>query len=120
MTWTTQLVEQERQALNMRWTQGDAVSFGLRFIGLAGYAGYTWRAQLRCSQSRTAKLIATFLVGVSADGDDLVVSMGLTPADNQVAYPSLCWDLQSDNGSGDIRTWIGGFAHVVADVTEGA
>jgi hypothetical protein len=120
MTWTAPLVEQERQALNLRWTQGDAVSFGFRFVGFAAYAGYTWTAHLRCAQSRTATLVATFLVSVAADGEDLVVAIGLPPSQNQQAASTLWWDIQSDNHAGDIRTWLGGMATVVPDVTEDA
>lgn len=119
MTWTPQLVQQERQALNLGWTQGDAVSFGFRFMGLAGHSTYSWQAQLRCAQSRTATLVATFIVGVSIiDSTDLLVTIGLPPSSNQTAHSTLYWDLQSDNGVGDVRTWIGGTATVTADVTE--
>jgi hypothetical protein len=118
MSWAAPLIEQERQAAIMRWTQGDSVSFAFRFRGFADHIAYTWSMQVREAQSRTAPLVATFTCTSAVDATvDLIVTATLAAADNQRADANLYWDLQSDDGAGGIRTWLGGTATITPEVT---
>jgi hypothetical protein len=111
------IVAQETQALDLGWTRGDAVSFSLRFKALAPLAGHQWTADIRTARDTAAELVAAFTVTASADTGDALVALTLEAVDNDRAG-SFYWDLQSDDGAGAVRTWIGGRVRVAADVTD--
>lgn len=110
------LLAQETQPLDLGWTQGDAVSFSLRFKAQDALAGHTWSAQVRRARSRTSGLVLAFDASATADAGDCVVALAVQAADNTLAG-QFYWDLQSDGGAGAVRTWVGGRVGVGPDVT---
>lgn len=113
----TTTLTQEVESVNLGWRQGDAVSFAFRFVGLAALAAHSWTAEVRRGQSRDSTLLVAFDVNATANGEDAVVMIGLTPEANAQQHAPLWWDLQSDDGSGAVRTWIGGRVLLTPDVT---
>jgi len=111
------VISQERETVDLSFTQGDAVGFSFRFIGMAANASDAWSAEIRRAKSRVSELIAAFTVSSSVDGADCLVSVGL--AAGTALEAGVWWyDLQSDNGAGGVRTWLGGRVAIEADVTE--
>lgn len=104
---------------NDTWAHTIRVTDGV----LNGFDDWGWAAQLRDARltgTTAGAALADFGVTLEADGDDLLVHLGLTSAQTTPLTPtSGYWDLELTDGT-TVATWLAGKAKVLDDVTRAA
>jgi hypothetical protein len=103
--------EQGTGPLDLKFKQGDDVSYRIRFPGLDAQ---DFRAQIREKKSPDSALVAEFSVSTSLEGTDTVVVLSLSADDNTRAG-TFRWDLESTTPT--IRTWLEGECRITGEVS---
>lgn len=92
---------------------------------LNGFDDWTWTAQIRLARltasATVAAPLASFTVTLEADGDDLLVHLGLASATTTTLNvpKEAFWDLQLSDGT-TVTTWLTGKVKVFDDVSRAA
>lgn len=101
--------------VDLEWWQGDDVEFQFT-IRDKNLGGNTASAEARRKRDASSDLIASFTVVAVDDGDDTEVTVTLASGDNTETGKGY-WDLQIEDGSGNVRTYLEGEVLVKPEVT---
>lgn len=103
--------------------RGDSFEKKLTFLTSEGnpidLTGYTFLAQCRISDARTASLLFQFTPQLAflANG---IVTLTLTPSDtaSRDATETAYWDLQLTTSSGFVQTYLYGSVTILGDISK--